>query len=92
MKFPIGYCVPTKHLTKTMYDLLLTKLITEGYHWPSQTDKSCYFDLWAYLGCTPYGDIMLYDNNFHFLRVGEDEHNNVLSKDWLLEYLLEAMK
>jgi hypothetical protein len=70
-----------------MYDLLLTKLITEGYHWPSNFDKSCFFDLWEYVGVNTYGDIHLFSEAKSFLGVGEEPQNNVLSEYWLREYL-----
>jgi hypothetical protein len=87
MKFPQQYCIPTKHLTKPMYDLLLTKLISEGYHYPSQTDKSVFFDLWGYVGCNPHGDILLLDNPEHYIAIDSEKWDNVLTKEWLMRYL-----
>lgn len=87
MKFPIMHCTQTKHLTKPMYDLLLTKLISEGYHYPSQSDKSVFFDLWEYIGCNPHGDILLLDNPEHYIATDSEKWDNVLSKEWLMRYL-----
>lgn len=87
MKFPILYCVPTSFLTKETYEYLLTKLVSEGYHWPSQSDKSCFFDLWEYIGVNSYGDIHLYSESKNFLAVDSLEFNNVLTKEWLERYL-----
>lgn len=87
MKFPCSHCIQTKHLTKPMYDLLLTKLISEGYHWPSQVDKSCFFDLWENIGCNQWGDICLYDNPEHYIAIDSEKWDNVLSEEWLVRYL-----
>jgi hypothetical protein len=87
MKFPQQWCIPTKHLTKPMYDLLLTKLISEGYYWPSQTDKCGYFDLWDFIGTNTHGDILLLDNPEHYIALHEEKRDNVLSKEWLMRYL-----
>lgn len=87
MNFPPQSCVPTKHLTKPMYDLLLTKLISEGYHWPSQSDKSVFFDLWEYLGTNCHGDIHLFSEAKDFIAVGDEVWDNVLNEEWLMRYL-----
>jgi len=87
MKFPQQYCVPTKHLTKPMYDLLLTKLISEGYYWPSQVDKSCFFDLWEFIGVNQYDTIFLYDDPEHYIALDLGKWDNVLSEEWLMRYL-----
>ena len=50
-----------KYLTKEKYDWLLTKLIGEGYHWPSKFDKSQFFEIYAFCGLNEYGDIHLFD-------------------------------
>jgi hypothetical protein len=70
-----------------MYDLLLTKLITEGYHWPSNFDKSCFFDLWEFLGVNQYGDVHLFSEAKDFLEVNTEVWDNVLSEEWLMRYL-----
>jgi hypothetical protein len=87
MKFPINHCVPTEYLTKEKYDWILTRLISDGYHWPSNFSKSLFFDLWKYIGCNSQGDIQLYDEPVHYLPVGVEEYNNVLNEMWLEEYL-----
>jgi hypothetical protein len=87
MKFPISHCLPTKYLTKEKYDWLLCKLISDGYHLPSGSDKSLMFDMWKYLGVNQYGDIHLYDNPVHYISLNEEVFNNILNEQFLEEYL-----
>lgn len=87
MKFPISYCIPTYYLRKPQYDLLITKLVSDGYHYPSQTDKCGYFDLWENIGVNTHGDILLLDNPEHYIPIHEEKWNNILTKEWLEEYL-----
>lgn len=87
MNFPLEYCIETKHLTQETYQWLLTKLIGEGYHWPSVYDKSEFFGLWNYFGVNSYGDIMLYSYKEYYLDYPEDPFWNVLTKEWLEDYL-----
>lgn len=89
MKFPASHCIPTRYLTKPMYDLLLTKLITDGYHWPSNFDKSLFFDLWSYIGVNEHLDILVMDNPDHYIALHEERWDNVLSEHWLRGYLSE---
>ncbi len=88
MKFPQQHCIQTKHLTKPMYDLLLTKLLSEGYHWLSQVDKSHHVHkAWLYIGVNQYGTILSYDNTEHYIAIDSEKWDNVLSEEWLMRYL-----
>jgi len=87
MKFPRSHCIPTKYLTKEKYDWFLCKLISDGYHLPSGSDKSLMFDMWKYLGVNHYGDVLLYDNPVHYISLNDEVFNNVLNDKWLEEYL-----
>jgi len=96
MKFPISHCVPTKHLTKEKYDWLLCKLISDGYHLPSGSDKSLMFDMWKYLGVDINGSVHLYDDPANYMEVNAwqlssyAEGVNVLPEDFLNGYLYEG--
>jgi hypothetical protein len=89
MKFPISHCIETKYLTFKTFCLLMTKLISDGYHRPSMLDTSQIYSMWRLVGVNPHGDIMLYDNNRSYVPIDnmDEEVDNVLPEQWLKEYL-----
>lgn len=70
-KFPVGYCVPTNLLTKPTYDLMITKLVTDGYTVLRGMDKSAVFNMWNLLGVNQNEEIMLYDYPHSYLKINE---------------------
>jgi hypothetical protein len=87
MKFPAGYCVPTKYLTKEKYDWLLCKLVSEGYTYPSKLYLGQSFDMWRFIGVGSHGTIHLFDRNAHYIDLDDEPFYNVLSETFIEEYL-----
>lgn len=85
MKFPINYCVNIKEMCPEKFNLLLTKMKQDGYHWPSNC-KDIWSD-WVFVGVNSHSDIMLFNNYLHYQDYPEDPFWNVLNDKWVEEYL-----
>lgn len=89
MNFPINHCIQTKHLTKESYSWLITKLVTEGYSYDSKLEMHNLFDMWKFIGTNGNKDILTYDNNLHYIDIDEEPFFNILSEEFVKEYLSE---
>ena len=94
MIFELQYCVPTELLTEDTFNLLVDKLVIEGYTLPSVYMKE--FDNWQafdYIGVNSQGDILLYSGSGWFYHsvtgCGDDSgrYPYVYSTFWLNKYL-----
>ena len=88
--FPQQHCIPTKYLTYKSYCDLMCKLVSEGNIQYSNMDWSNTFDLYQFVGLSHLGDISLFDNDYSFTKEGWNPRkkcDNVLSKEWLDNYL-----
>lgn len=88
MRFPRCHCVPTSLLTQEIYSELICKLVTEGYRNQSpHIQIVSLIKCWDYLGVNLYGDIFPYNDNRHYASIDCEGFDNVLTEQWLEEYL-----
>ena len=91
MNFDLQHCVPTKFLTEETFNLLIDKLVLEGYTLPSVYMSD--LDNWGafeYIGVTYHGDIILYCGSAWFYNSSGENSGRypyVYSKLWLDNYL-----
>ena len=88
MKFKRMHCVPTSLLTQETYSELICKLVSEGYRNQSpHIQVVSLIRCWDYLGVNSYGDIFPYNDNRHYASIDYEGFDNVLTEQWLEEYL-----
>ena len=91
MNFDLQHCVPTEFLTEETFNLLIDKLVLEGYSLPSVYMKE--FDNWqafSWIWVNSYGDILLYSDSPWFYgspEGGVGMYPLIYSKQWLNNYL-----
>ena len=91
MKFELQYCIPTEFLTEETFNLLIDKLVLEGYNLPqvymSDLDN---WQAFSWLGVNSYGDVLLYTESPWFYGSpvgGVGLYPKIYSKQWLNDYL-----
>ena len=85
LKFPMGFCTPTKKLNQIGVKRILELLKIEGYNLV-KFDRCDYLN-YDYLGVNTYGDIMFYSNPDSYLPINcTAGRDNVLSSFWVEEY------
>lgn len=88
MRFPRCHCVPTSLLTQEIYSELICKLVSEGYKNQSpHIQIVSLIKCWDYLGVNSYWDIFPYNDNRHYASIDYEGFDNVLTEQWLEEYL-----
>lgn len=85
IKFPIGYCVPTRKLSKLDVRWLESLMVMEGFTLVKR-DPADYLH-YEYLGVNHYGDIMYYSKPCSYLPLGEESGGkNVLHSTFVGDY------
>lgn len=80
MIFETQYCIPTEFLTEETFNLLVDKIVLQGYNLPTVYMKE--FDNWSafnWIGVNSYDCVLLYSNNEYYLSTDEFALNNTLS-------------
>ena len=91
MNFDLQHCVPTEFLTESSFNLLIDKLVLEGYIlssvYMSDLDN---WEAFEYVGCNSHGDVLLYSGSAWFYHCSGENSGRypcVYSKLWLDNYL-----
>ena len=88
MNFPPQHCVNIGNLDSSQYIALKHKILNSGAKNVLGREKQ---EEWTYLGLNEYNELIHYDNHFHYISVDDEPFNNVLSKDWVTEYLEKGL-
>ncbi len=96
MNFPVCHCIPTSLLTRESYDELVCRVVSEGHvNMIAHLDYAL-VTAWGYLGVGIYDDLNVWNHPHNFMEpnawidfrnVKDEEYPNVLTKEWLEEYL-----
>lgn len=89
MIFPPCHCIPTEILTQETFNKVLTKMMNDGYNWPSLFDKNVRVGDYNFIGVNDYGDIQLFSQSCYYLPVNVcwDTFDNILNELAVESYL-----